>query len=221
MKIVFAGITLGDDAADLPISARTINGEAVSEAVDIVQAARKRFYFRGNEAVVLSFSVRRQFATLKDAEVFWLTQWSLLPKSGLCTITCGQAGDEQDVWLANAILTASPSAGCRGVEALLAYQIAAPQAATDTPPEVLTGAQPMILSAATALTAASESQAVVFTVPFTAAPTVGATVAKPSGGDNIFATVRQDTVSVNGFTAEFDAPIPATGYVLHWVAVGS
>lgn len=221
MKIVFSGLTLGDDENDLPISSRTINGEAVSEAVDIVAAAQKRFYFRGNEAVVLGFSVRREFATLREAEVFWLTHWSLIPKAGLCQITCGNGDDTQDVFIAGAICTGSPQGTCRGVEVVLQYQIVGPEAATDVPPEVLAGAQPMIERGAQALTAADASKAIVFGAPFTTKPVVTASIAKPSGGDNISATVRNDLTSVNGFTVELSYPIPGAGYVLNWIAVGN
>lgn len=216
MKIVFAGVTLGDDSADMPISSRTVNGEAVSEAVDIVNAARKKFYYRGNEAVVLTFNVRRGFDTLKLAEVFWLTHWSQVPKSGLCTITCGQGEDTQDVLLANAILGALPNGGCRGTEVLLQYQISAPQATTDAPPDQEIA--PMVLRGRIALTAADASKAIVFDNPFPSVPVVTASIGKPSGGDNLWPTVRDDLTTINGTTVEFSAPIPGAGYVLNWRA---
>ena len=134
MKIVFAAITLADDAADIPARGCTINGQAAYEAADIVAASRQRFFPRGNESIALAFSTRRVFDSIKEAEVFWATHFSLLPKSGLCTLTCGFGDDTQDVFLANAILTAIPQSTYGGVRVDIAYQIAAPGADTDAPP---------------------------------------------------------------------------------------
>lgn len=51
------------------------------------------------------------------------------------------------------------------------------------------------------------------------APTcVVVTVAKPnSSGSNIFATVRDGTLTADGFTVDFSANIPAAGYKLEYV----
>ena len=50
---------------------------------------------------------------------------------------------------------------------------------------------------------------------------VTASVAKPSGsGSNIFATVRDDLTTVNGFTAELSGPTPDANHKLNWTAIG-
>jgi hypothetical protein len=191
MKIVFSGLTLGDDENGLPISARTVNGVAVFEAVDIVQAARKRFFFRGNEAVTLSFSVVRVFDSIKEAEVFWLTQWSLIQKAGLCQITCGNGDDTQDVYMANAVCAGMPQGGCLGVRVVTQYQISAPDATTDVPPSVLTDAVPMILRGSANLTVADESKAIVFDAPFTPCPS-----SQPASASRTAATISSPTCAM-------------------------
>lgn len=62
--------------------------------------------------------------------------------------------------------------------------------------------------------------AVTFPLVFSTIPTqVIATVEKPSGGDNIFATVRRDTVSTTGFTAELSGTTPDANHKLSWLAL--
>ncbi|HEX5177106.1 MAG TPA: hypothetical protein VFV83_08760 [Chthoniobacteraceae bacterium] len=222
MKIEFSDLTLGDDANDATIRDLSINGQVVFEAVDIVLAARKKFFVRGNEAVSLQFSVRREFSTHREAEVFALTHFSSLVKSGLCKITCGlDAEDTAEVFLANAILAASPQGGFNGVEAIVVYQIVAPAATTDEPPGIVLGARPMILYGSEAITGGESSVAVIFSEPFAAAPVVTATVGKPAGGDNIWATVDQESITTDGFTAYLSGPTPAEDYFLNWTAVGA
>ena len=57
-------------------------------------------------------------------------------------------------------------------------------------------------------------------VEFGFTPTaIVAIVAKPDGsGSNIFATIRQDTISATGFTVDFSSAIPGIGYKLNYIA---
>lgn len=48
-----------------------------------------------------------------------------------------------------------------------------------------------------------------------------ASVAKPAGGDNIFATVREDSITSDGFIADLSAPTTTTGYVLSYAVTES
>lgn len=215
MRITFEEIVLADfdDALAKGVS---VNGSVVFEAVDIVRAGRKRVYARGNQLVNLAFSVRREFASVKECETYLLTHFSLLPKSGLCLIECGTAaGDVTEVYLAGAVLAASPQGSYGGVSCEVGYQIVAPEATTDEPPDIVLP-DTVITRGTIALTAATETQEVVFADPFAAPPIVTASVLKPAAGDNIWPTLRG--VTTNGFHVDFQAPIPASGYVLHWLA---
>lgn len=51
--------------------------------------------------------------------------------------------------------------------------------------------------------------------------TVVASVAKPAGGDNLFATVQQASITDDGFVADLSGTTPATGYILSYYATGS
>jgi hypothetical protein len=223
MKIFFAGVQL-TDWSDYPAQEVQVNGQTVFEAVDIVRAAAKRFFPRGNDAITLSFTVRREFATAVEAQIYLLTHFSLMPKSGLCTILCGTPGEATDeVRLANAVLTASPSGTFRGVEVIVSYTIQAGAASTDFPSDLFQGTENMILRNKAAIANDATTVAVIFAQAFPPGTSVIVTtsVAKPSGsGSNIFATVRDDLTTVNGFTAELSGPTPDANHKLNWTAIG-
>jgi hypothetical protein len=81
----------------------------------------------------------------------------------------------------------------------------------------------MILRGKQAISSGAESVAVVFDVSFAPGtiPIVNANVAKPSGGSNIVATIREDLVTVDGFTVELSGPTPDANHKLHWSAIGT
>lgn len=220
MKIVFAGIQL-TDWGTYPAQGVTINGQEAYEAVDIIQSDRQKLFDRGNQILTLQFSVTRRFATNRECQVYLLTHFSTLPKAGACVITCGAgAEDTQDVTLANAVLAASPQGGFAGLGATVQYTIVAPGADTPSPPDFLRGGDAMILRARVALSAADASKVIVFSTPFAPGtkPIISATISKPSAGDNIWATVRDDLTSETGTTIEFSNPITGSGYFLNWTA---
>jgi hypothetical protein len=224
MKIFFATIQL-TDWADYPAQNVSVNGQTVFEAVDIVRAAAARFFSRGNDKVTLQFSVRREFSTNVECQKYLLTHFSQLPKSGLCQITCGTPGEtSEDVFLSNAVLSASPQGNFNGVEAIVQYTIQAGLATTDIPIDFLIGTgEEMIRSGQTPIGSGVDSVDVVFTEAFATGTIVVPTVSigKPSGsGSNIFATVRDDTVTVDGFTAELSGPTPDASHKLNWIAIG-
>jgi hypothetical protein len=223
MKIFFAGIQLTDWSA-YPAQNVSVNGQTVFEAVDIVRAAAKRFYYRQNDSVSLSFSAHRKFATHHEAQVFVLTHFSTLPKFGLCTIVCGVAGEDgaQIVTMENAVLTAMPQGIFGGVGVVVSYTIQAGAAFVGSSADVLIGDEDMILRNKTAIATDAESVPVVFSEAFPPETTVivNATYAKGgSGGANIVASVRDDLVTPEGFTAELSGPSPAGAY-LYWSAFG-
>jgi hypothetical protein len=225
MKIFFGGIQL-TDWSDYPAFDVSVNGQSVVEAVDIVRAAAKRFFSRGNKAVTLEFSVRREFATHHEAQKYVLTHFTTLPDFGLCQVTCGVPGEAgpEDVFLYNAVLSATPQGTFAGVEVIVRYSIQAGTVTTAVPPEFLLAPGGTVIKLGKqAIASGVDTVAVVFAVAFAPGTTVVVTsnVAKPSGtGSNIFPTVRDDLVTVNGFTAELSGPTPDALHKLNWTAVG-
>ena len=126
MKITFAGYQF-TDWNDHPAMNVRVNGQAVYDTADIIGAAQKKFYFRGNEAIALEFSVRREFDTLAEAQIYLLTHFSTLTKQGTCSIVCGGPGDDdtQIVTIEDAILAAVPEGIFNGVEVIFRYTIVA------------------------------------------------------------------------------------------------
>lgn len=219
MKIVFAGVTLADPDG-YPPSGVTVNGQLVYESVQLVAAAQQKLYSRGNELVTLQFSSSREFASLREAGRFLLGQFTALPKTGTCVVTVGQGEDVEDVTLSNALLTAVPQITQTGVRITTQYTVLAPGVVLGSPIDELRGGATMLRGGSEAITSGASSVSVVFAAPFPTSPAVTVSVSKPSGGDNIWATVRGDLTSVDGFTAELSGPVPATGYFLTWNAVG-
>ena len=46
---------------------------------------------------------------------------------------------------------------------------------------------------------------------------IAVVVLKPNGGDNLFATVRETTITADGFTADLSAPASGSGYSLSYL----
>lgn len=225
MKIFFGGIQL-TDWSDYPAFDVSVNGQSVIEAADIIRAAAKRFFSRGNKSITLEFSVRREFATHHECQKYLLTHFTTLPNFGLCQATCGVTGEagSEDVFLYNAVLVATPQGTFAGVEAIVRYSIQAGTVSTAIPPTFLLGGEAVIQKAKQAIASGVDTVAVVFPsgFPIGTVPIVTASVAKPSGsGSNIFATVRDDLVSISGFTVELSGPTPDANHKLNWVAIGS
>lgn len=219
MKIIFAGTVLADYSTFPPCGVR-INGQPVFEAIEIVRAAQKTFRYRGNDSVQLTFSVTQTFASLKLAEVFLMTNPTSVPKSGLCTVNCGASdADMTPVYLANAILAAVPGQ-YEGSAVTMNYTIVAPAAVLTTPIGYITGGgSVVVLQGTPAIASGATYVDVVFSTPFTVAPSVTEAVMKPMGGVNILSTLRN--ITATGFSVDFVAPVPATGYLLSWIAAGT
>jgi hypothetical protein len=224
MKIFFAGLQL-TDWADYPAQAVSVNGQTVFEAVDIVRAAAARFFSRGNDSVTLQFSVRREFATNRECQVYLLCAFNTLPKAGQVQITCGTPGETtQDVFMDNAVLTATPQGIFNGIEAIVQFTIQGGAFYTDVPPPFYLGGEDMILRASVALPSGADNIVVLFgtAFPVGTVPIITANIEKPtSAGANIFATVRADSVSVNGFTADLSGPTPDANHKLTYIALGT
>lgn len=224
MKIFHGGIQL-TDWADYRAADVSVNGQLVYEAADIVRAATKRFFSRGNKSGTLQFSANRKFDSLQDAQIFVLTHFSLLPEVALTEIVCGDVGDDpESVFFPNAILSASPQGIYSGLSVRVQYTIEFGEVTTDAPPEFLIPpGGTLIKLGKEAIASGVDSVAVLFPVAFPVGTTVivTANVAKPSGsGSNLFATIRDDLVTINGFTAELGGLTPDANHKLNWTASG-
>lgn len=220
MKIIFAGVVLADWFSN-PAQNVLCNGAQVVDAVDIVGSANKRLYSRGNAVVTLTFSARQLFSGLKEAGVFLLNAWDTMPKTGTCECQCGTSGDYQSVYLYNAVLEAMPSATAIGKAVDVAYTIRAAYTTTSTPPQqILDASGYMILAGSSTVSSGASYLDITFSTPFSSQPVVTANLAVPSGGDNLWASVRDDLTTVSGTRVQFSGSIPASGtYKVYWQAL--
>jgi hypothetical protein len=224
MKISLAAVEL-TNWTTLRARSVSVNGQTVVELVDIVRSLYKKAFWRGNDAITLQFEVAWYFNTHVEAQVFLLTHFSVVPKFGLCTIECGEPGEtSQNVYLPNAVLSASPQGIFNGLQVVVQYVIQAGQATTDIPPNFYQGDEAMILRGKEDLDSGVATAAVVFDESFPPGTEVivTPTIAKPSGsGSNIFATLRDDLVTVDGFTVELSGDTPDADHKLVWIAIGT
>lgn len=199
-----------------PLKGVNISGQILYEPFPIVRALT-RVFDRANALLTLAFTVRRQFESLQECESYMALHWTMIPHSGTLTLYCGTEDENEPVYMENAVLVANPQTKQDGISLLISYQFVAPKAASDNPPDSLLDLS-MIKAGRTAITNGENAVEVEFDTPFSTAPVVVAIVAIPSGGDVIWASVDDSTVTVNGFTALLSAAVPATGYKLNWEA---
>lgn len=222
MKFIWAGIPL-TDWDGFPAQNVSVNGQEVTEAVDIVRAAAAKFFDRGNLKNTFQFTVRREFATLTECQVYLCTHFSLLPKSGALQIICGGNGETtQDCFMEGAVLSASPQGSFNGVESIVTYTIQGGAVTTDVPPSFLVGGEAMILRGKESIDADVDFKEVVFATPFPLGTTVivHQNLAKPNGsGSNLFGTLRDDMTTIYGFRVEFNGNTPDANHKLPWMAV--
>lgn len=125
MRILFADQELAGFAHN-PAQQVRVNGQIVFMATEILNAPAKKLTPLGNLSTEISFTARREFDTIKEAEVFLLTHFAGLTKQGTAQIQCGvESGDYTPVYFANALLTAVPRAIYEGVGVEMDYTILA------------------------------------------------------------------------------------------------
>jgi len=208
---------LAPGAAFESTSGLRVNGQQITQEVEFFRAPSRVFYPRGNRANVVSFSVTRTHGSLREAEAFILTHQGDLPNSGDVFFICGTPADNQVVTLPGAVLE-SDEGYIIGTSSTFSYEIRGGVFRTDITP----GPEPdmsTIRRAEVSLDSGDTSKAVTFSTPMAGTPVVTANVSAPDGGDALFATLQQSTISASGFTVNFQGPIPGAGYFLSYIAI--
>lgn len=228
MQITIETTLLAD--ADLALGyagplALILNGTQLYDEADFFRAAAPTFFPRGNIQTRLQFQVTRIFATLRQAQAFALQHWGSIPRSGLVTVTAGDGSSSQTLYLRNAIVDSAQVLSVRGVAVAVQYIIRGGLWESDIPVDEIPGPPDpgesfaVIRRAEVAITAGATSVAVVFSSPLAATPIVVATVSRPAGGDAIWPIIDQDTVTVDGFTADLSGTPSDGTYKLNYIAV--
>lgn len=218
MKFLFGSLLLSpgpfEDAVGL-----TINGQQVNDPVQFLRASEMKYFPRGNRSTQIGFNVTRNFDSYRAAQRFLHEQFSLLATQADLFVTLGITGDEETCLYANAVLESISLGVQSGLSVPVQYSfLAGIPTFSVSPPSYVEPDNTMIQRSASAIPNGDSSLAVTFTPAFGSTPVVVANVQIPSGGDFIFATVRDGTVSTTGFTADLSGATPAIGYKLSWIA---
>jgi hypothetical protein len=198
----------------------SVNGQQVVDEVEFFRALRKAYIERGLRSVDFGFSVTRFFGTLARAEAFFLTGYNDLPDTGDLVLVCGEGeADELNVGLIGAVLDSADASRLQGTAVVVRYRFRGGAFTTD----VILGPEPdesVIRKNKVAIADAATSVAVVFSSPMSGVPVVTCNLLMPTtGGDSIFATPIEDTITAAGFTAAFSGPVPSASYKLSYIAI--
>lgn len=218
--VTWAGSTLvTDGVADLRWA-----GQSISEDVLLFRAATVSVKYRGGDAVTISFTAFRTFASLKAAGVFEATHFGSLAKEGDLTFDCGRSGDRLPVYMLGAVLVGCESARAEnGLSVVTTYSVRGPPPQSDIPPPTPGSPDPEEESPVyrrnrVTIPSAAESVAVTFSSPFSTTPFVTASLEVEPGDPLIDVQIQKDSVDVNGFTALLGAPTPNANYRLVYQA---
>ena len=197
----------------------TLNGQQINDEVQFFRALVATFYGRGNRSAAIGIPVTRQFGSLQGAEYFLATHFWTLPIQDSLRLYSGLDADQRVLLFANAVIDQIQVGPAVGTSVPLRYvfKVSSP-VVEDPPPDLQQPTDDMIKRGTTAITAAADHVDVAFSVPFASPPIVVGNIQRPVGGDQLWAIVRDATVTVNGFTADLSAPAPDGTYKLSWIA---
>lgn len=228
MIVIFETTYLAPGLAQAPDQFR-LNCEQIVDEAEFFRAATRTFFPRGNDSVELSFVTHWVFGTLVAAETFVLTHTAQLPMTnadqGILQCICGEdsPATAQNVYMPFAVLKSARILRYIGVSVDVEYTIVGPKFTTSVPANLPTPPNPNELNVVfrrdhIALTPGIASLAAVFSSPLPGSPGVfpQCTVSGPTGSPTILVQTLEDTVTTNGFTAKFSAPIPGANYFLDY-----
>ncbi len=123
MKITVNDFVLAEMSGPVGVRDFKINSTRVIEAVSFLRAAAGAFFDRKNQATIITFTVSRIHASIRDAEVFLLAHETELPVTGLVTFTAqGDDGQEINRYLADSVVEVA-EASYTGVCSRITYSI--------------------------------------------------------------------------------------------------
>lgn len=216
MRIKFANIWISGGGLEGP-SGLSVNGDQVIDDAQFFRALATTHYARGNDSTSISFSVEREHASTKAAEVYVLMHRKNLPKEGDCVFYCGAPGDEQEVALIGAVLSTT-GGSYLGRSTRLTYTIQGGLPQTDSIPEGEEIDPEVTRRGTVSIGNGANTVSVTFST-MAGVPYVVPTVYCPSGGDSIWATVVDGTVTNSGFDAILSGPTPNGDYKLGYIAI--
>ena len=207
-----------------------LDGEQIVDEADFFRAATRTFFPRGNISVSFEFTVHYVFNTLGAAEVFLLTLPGQVPMTsadnGVLQCICAPEIPSQTAtcYMSGAVLRKCSIVKAVGVSISVRYSFVGPGFTSSVPGTGLpTYPNPNEITQVfrrgkIALLPGATSQAVTYTSALPGAP--GADpycwISGPTGGAMFDCWTADDTVTTAGFTAQFAAAVPGSGYYLNY-----
>lgn len=218
MRICLDSSTLCDGSPLAPWQLSS-NGTLVVDEEHFYRAAAASFFPRGNRSTVLSLTVEQSFDSPAEAYRYALLRPSTVPASGVLAV---DLADGSTLYLPDCACE-SVSPQILGVSVRTTYTLKGGLFTTDVPAElpgtVDAGGALVMRRASVPIAAGAESVAVTFSAPLSAAPVVTASISRPAGSATLGCSVRSDSITASGFTADLSAPTPDTTYRLDYLAV--
>ena len=197
----------------------TFNGAQVNDQVALFRAVQSVFYGRGNRVGTVSFTVKRIPPDLGTAEYTAQTEFWNLPIQADLWLYLDPEANGVAMQFASAVLNGvdyGPTVG-QSMPVKFTFLVQAPLT-SNPPPNIPQPTSSMIQRSTVAITNGATAQAVSFSTTFSGTPIVVATVNAPAGQPVISCNILAGSVTNAGFTAEFGATIPASGYLLSYIA---
>lgn len=218
MKIRYDSLWLAPGGFEDTISGLSINGLQINDEFRFCRAAASLFQPRGNRSTTISFGVNRLFDTLRAAERFYHSQFVDLAQQGALYFQAGIDTDSEWIRYDGAVIESIlPRQSGRTVTIQYTFRAGLP-VFDSAPPTVIEPTTDMIRRSISPISSGATFLAVTFAIPFSSLPVVVPVMQNPAGGDYITCTLRDGSVSVNGFTVDFSAPVPNANYKLSWFA---
>lgn len=218
MRIRLDSYTLCDGSPLAP-GQLSINGTLVVDEEHFYHAAAASFFPRGNRSTVLSLTVELSFDSAAEACRYALLRPSTVPASGLLAV---DLSDGSVLYLPDcACESVAPQilGACVRTTYTLKGGLFTSDVPADLPGTVDAGGALVMRRASIAIATGAESVAVTFSAPLASAPVVTASISRPSGSPTLSCSVRSDSITASGFTADLSAPTPDNTYRLDYLAV--
>jgi len=205
-----------------------VNGKAIIDEALFFRAASATYFPRGDITVDFEFTTHWVFNTTALAENFVMTHISFLPMTasdnGVLQVICGAETTPVTVYSSSAVLESAEILDYVGLSVDVRYKLRCQPFTTTIPPNIpnyqFPNVSSYVLQRGLASIGANATQlAILFTSPFSSVPIVVASMDQVTGSQAIFCRILQDTITVNGFTVQFSAPLPDGSSFISWIAM--
>lgn len=228
MNVLFETTWLAPGQAQAADRVRFNSKQVVDEA-QFFRAAFSTYFPRGNVDVEFSFTTHWIFSSTALAENFVLTLPTFLPMTNadngvLQCVIGAETPNPITIYSPSAVLVSAEVTEYQGLSVDVRYVLRCAPFQTTIPPNTPSFPNPnvyvyVIQRGLNSIGSGATQLAISFTTPFSSVPVVTAVMAQQSGSQAVAMRVLQNTVTVNGFTVEFGAPMPDGSSDVSWIAM--